>query len=478
MIFAPDCATDYTVSTRARSVGWSDWNADAPDKREDKSPVGRPLNKLTDLEVKKRKAPGWMSDGGCLFVRVSAPEHGGSKRFVFRYTFGGRKREMGLGDANSVPLAEARDAAKAARGLIRAGTDPIRERQAAKAAAAAKVERPTFGDCVESEIRRRRSGWRSGNGGRSTSEYIWRMSLSPEQSSRSGRSAEHVAALKRLNAKAVDDIERADVIDVLQDYWDRGLHVSAARLRDRIRVVIDHAIAHGWRELANPISREVFEKVEPAQSSDDETTGHHPSIPFEDMPAFMAKLATVEAMSSLTLQFIALTACRLNEVRSMRWDEVDFAAKVFTVPPIRLKAKKSPPHRVPLSAAAMAILEKLCAVRTGDIVFWGATPNRPIAPESVRKTCKIYGGEGASIHGTRASFRSWCDETGVAFHIAEKCGAPCGNARRARQCRTRRGGEARSWSGCGPMQSTGSGAGRRGRDSARPTGWGQNGGRW
>ena len=62
---------------------------------------------------------------------------------------------------------------------------------------------------------------------------------------------------------------------------------------------------------------------------------------------------------------MALTACRSNEVRGMHWSEIDFDAAVWTIPGPRMKARR--PHRVPLAAPALAILERLHQHR---VTFW------------------------------------------------------------------------------------------------------------
>ena len=51
----------------------------------------------------------------------------------------------------------------------------------------------------------------------------------------------------------------------------------------------------------------------------------------------------------------------------MRWNELDETAKVWTVPPARMKAARE--HRVPLSKRALAVLVEAKKARVGDFVF-------------------------------------------------------------------------------------------------------------
>ena len=92
---------------------------------------------LTAKQVEKAKPGDRLSDGGGL--RFDADARGG-RSWVLRFTspVTGKERYMGLGPSSDVTLAQARDAAQAARQLIRDGKDPIEHRNEQKAAA--KVE--------------------------------------------------------------------------------------------------------------------------------------------------------------------------------------------------------------------------------------------------------------------------------------------------------------------------------------------------
>jgi integrase len=380
--------------------------------RLEKQPMARPYNKLTDLQVKRRTQPGWLGDGGGLYLRVSPAEHGGGRRWVLRYAYGGRKREMGLGDADAVTLAEARNLRDEHLKLLRAGQDPLVAKQAAKRASTAASR--TFKDAAESQLKRRQDEWRKKQSSvRGSSLETWRKSIAGD--------------MKPLLAKSVAAITAADVIDVVRPYWNKGALASARRLWDRVKMVLDHAIALEWRAAANPLTRERFKNVAPKRPPD-EPPPHHAALDWRDMPAFMAKLRAKDAISSLAVQFMALTACRSNEARAMQWTEVNWAAKTWTVPPGRMKAKAERPHVVPLSSAALALLSKLDQHRVCSFPFWGLSPDRPVSSVACWRTVRRVAGRDATVHGVRASFRSWCDDHGVARDLAEKALAHVGDA--------------------------------------------------
>src|SRR4249919_355712 len=79
--------------------------------------------KLTARKVTTATA-GKYSDGGNLYLIVSET---GARKWVLRFTWRGRAKEMGLGSAASVPLADARERAAIARRMIAQGLNPIDE---------------------------------------------------------------------------------------------------------------------------------------------------------------------------------------------------------------------------------------------------------------------------------------------------------------------------------------------------------------
>ncbi len=148
------------------------------------------------------------------------------------------------------------------------------------------------------------------------------------------------------------------------------------------------------------------------------TRGHHAAMQYEDVAGFIAKLRKLEAISAMALELCILTAARTGEILGMRWSEIDFDKKIWTVPANRMKAGRE--HRVPLSARASAILVKLETLRIGDFVFPGQARNKPLsnmAMEMVLRRMRIVD---ATVHGFRSSFRDWAGNvTGFPREVIE-----------------------------------------------------------
>ena len=85
--------------------------------------------KLSELRLKALTKPGRYGDGGGLWLQVRDAEH---QSWLFRYSIAGRQRQMGLGPAADVTLADARELARQCRAAVRQGQDPIEDRQQAE----------------------------------------------------------------------------------------------------------------------------------------------------------------------------------------------------------------------------------------------------------------------------------------------------------------------------------------------------------
>jgi integrase len=353
-------------------------------------------SKLTARKVETAK-PGKYSDGGNLYLIVSGT---GSRKWVLRFTWRGRAKEMGLGSAASVPLADAREKAATARRKISQGLNPIDERQRDGGI-------PTFGEMADDVREALSAGFRN-----EKHRAQWKSTL-------------ETYAIP-LRAKPVDTIGTDDVLAVLKPIWTTKSE-TASRVRGRIEKVLDAAKAKGFREGENPARwRGHLDHLLPRPSK--LARGHHAAMPYEHVSAFVAKLHKREASAALALELCILTAARSGEILGMRWSEIDLKEKIWTVPANRMKAGRE--HRVPLSARAIAILRQLEKLKAGDFVFAGQARNKPLsnmAMEMVMRRMKI---ENATVHGFRSSFRDWAGnvssfprevvETALAHVIGDK----------------------------------------------------------
>ena len=355
------------------------------------------IGKLTALAANKVKARGYYGDGGGLFLQVSKY---GSKSWVFRFKANGRLREMGLGSLDTYGLAEARERARDCRKLRDEGKDPIEERRVARVAEkldAAKAM--TFEACVAAYIAAHRAGWRNGK-----HRDQWSSTL-----------ATYVNPI--IGALPVQAIDTTLVMKAIEPMW-TATPETASRVRGRIEAILDWATSRGYRQGENPARwRGHLENLLPKKRKVHRVE-HHAALPYTEIGAFMAELRQQEGVAPRALEFAILTACRTGEVIGARWDEFNLAERVWSIPAERMKSGKG--HRVPLSDAAIAILEEMRAIRHSDYVFPGARAGRPISTASMLMVLHRLGRGEYTVHGFRSSFRDWAAErTGFPAEVAE-----------------------------------------------------------
>jgi integrase len=301
----------------------------------------------------------------------------------FRYQIDRRERYMGLGSTRVVSLSEARAKANECRKLLASGIDPLTQRKLDRAAArAAEMHTATFKQCLD--------GYLASHGDRWRQKHL-------EQWVASVRTY-----CKPLMGIAVADIDVGMVLKVVEPHWKRAA-VTMDRVRGRIGEVLGWAQARGLRPPGPLPTRwkDHLDKLLP-HPRQLKPVVHHAAMAHDAVPALFAKLIATDAIPELCLAFTVLTASRSGEARGARWDEIDLKNKIWIVPAARMKRARE--HRVPLSAEAVKLIERL--PRNGDLLFT-VNGSKPVDALTVRKALKRHGGDGFTVHGFRSAFLDW-----------------------------------------------------------------------
>ncbi|MBE9604276.1 tyrosine-type recombinase/integrase [Acetobacteraceae bacterium H6797] len=374
---------------------------------------------LTAAGVRTAKA-GRYGDGNGLYLLV---RENGARFWVWRYTRGGRMREMGLGSvANEIgkagrTLAEARQEAARLKNILARGVDPLDAEEASRKAAeaAAMAAAPlTFEGAANALLDAREAEWSNPK-----HRQQWRNTL-----------ATYVHPL--IGSQPVATVEVEDVRRVLSPIWATKPE-TASRVKMRILAVLRYARAAGERPTGSSAAdidealRTLLPKSAPLKRA--AGYGHHPALPWQQMPDFMVELRARAAMAARALEFAILTAARTSEVLGATWREIDFRHAVWTVPGARMKSRRQ--HRVPLSAAATALLEAVKPLKSGpnSPVFPTEDQQKPLSSMALLMLLRRMNarqGEDAdgakarwvdgvthepiTAHGFRSSFRDWAGE--------------------------------------------------------------------
>jgi integrase len=364
--------------------------------------------RLTDLQIQNAK-PGVrpdgtpktrvLPDGDGLYLQVSPSATGTpSRSWIYRFSVGGKDRQLGLGSLKDVSLAQAREKAKAARGQRAEKVDPITQRRKEDA------QRRTFAECVTEYVQTHKVEWR---GTRTCEEW--------EQSLRT-----HVCPV--IGHVLVDLIDRDAVLRVLRPHWTlKGIRL-AAKLRQRIEAVLRYAARSDYRPGGvNPASWEDSLKGKLAEHKPllKRVREHHPAYPYEKIADLVARIRANEGTHFRALELVTLTGVRSSQARLAKWSEFDLKAGTWTIPMEQKRSKTfEAPHRVPLSSGVLRLLVRLD--RSSEYLFPAVIGKaKVIGDAAIRQALQLL--EPKCVpHGLRSSFADWAANNEVAFDQREK----------------------------------------------------------
>src|SRR6266566_1746873 len=343
----------------------------------------------------RRRWTKMLCDGGGLYLQVSPGDGDDSirKSWVFRYAMPEkviskngrqrqRERQLGLGPLRTVTLAEARDKAMSCRKLLLEGTDPLLALRLNRATNIKATMVMSFDAARDEYVKDQGDQWHP----RHAQQFIKTLQ-------------DYVTPV--FGKFPVSAVNEELVVRALRPIW-KTKTVTASRVRGRIEAILDWAKVQKMRDGENPARWKGHLDHVFARETEIRPVKHMAALPFQDIPTFMATLREESALSAKAIQFQILTATRSGEVIQATWAEVDFDNRVWTIPAEQTKRKRE--HKVPLSDAAMTVLNNL--KRSSERIF-------PISDATMMKFLKRgFPQLHITIHGTaRSSFRDWAAET-------------------------------------------------------------------
>ncbi len=344
----------------------------------------------------RRGEPARIRDGEVkgLYLDVGGPENA---HWVLRYQLQGAPHWMGLGSAREVTLDQARAEARTVRLQLRAKIDPLAARRAEHAATVAAAQATkTFRQCAEAFIADHSGEWRSAEHGAQ-----WRSSLKNY-------------VYPRIGNLDVASIGLPHILGVLEQNVDGPRHpagkfwlvrrVTADRTRNRIEQILAWAKARDYRQGDNPASWDILQHILPAVSKGG--IRHHAALPYAELPAFMAQLRQQKSIAARALEFLILAAARAGEVFNATWSEIDLDNRIWIIPGDKMKSGKE--HRVPLSDAAIALLQALPTEHGNPYVFIGSRRQRLDRKTMLAVMNRL--GRSETVHGVRSAFSDWAHE--------------------------------------------------------------------
>lgn len=310
-----------------------------------------------------------------------------------RYTFSSQSREIGLGSATTTPLSVARAKRDEILALIQQGKDPLMLSREASLI-------PTFDEAADRYIKAKWETWSN-----LKHREQWKTTLA-------------TYASPVIGGLKVDQITPAHIIKVLAPIW-KTKHPTATRLLGRMHQVLGAARYSAGVTGTNPAEYKGF--LENAtELAHKPQVSNFASLSHAQTGETLKTLAISSQVADLALAFTILTAVRVGSAIGAKWSEIDPVAKTWAIPGERMKMGK--PFTVPLSEAALQVLEKLKDKHPSLVFPSPKKPGQHISSAAPGVALKRHHAKAVAVpHGFRATFRTWAGDVGVDFEVAEEC---------------------------------------------------------
>lgn len=265
---------------------------------------------------------------------------GGTKSFYLSYTRpgDGKRARIKIGRYPDISLSRAREKARAGRGEVTEGHDPVAEKRAHETS-------QTVSTLVDNYISRHASTKR-------TAAAIARRL-------RNNISSE-IGSLK------LSELHRRDITRCIDRIKDRGADVEANRVFEDVRSMIRWARGRG--DLDTNIVEGMRKPSEITQRDRVLSSDEIKTI-WNALPA-----AKMRDSTRRIIRLCLVTAQRVGEVSGMMRDELDLSSGIWTIPAARSKNGRQ--HSIPLSRMALEIIEEQIAASDAQ----AHRKNRPPSP--------------------------------------------------------------------------------------------------
>jgi integrase len=323
-----------------------------------------------------------------LWVRSDA-----KKYWIFRFSFSGRRYDMSLGSFPAVKLSDAKARALRLRGDIFNGKNPADLRKEERSQKNSAKKRLSFNKFASNYIERMSPKWTTHK-----NEADWQSTID--------RFANPV-----IGHIDLEEITTNHIIKVLTPIW-TSKHVTAARLRARLEKIFSAAITTGFRSSINPARWHGH--LENLLPNIRKNSIHLKALPYQDVPDFFSSLDRIDTLTSLTLRFVILNACRVGE--AIQADVSQITNDVWTIPAERMKARRE--HQIPLTHESLKLIN-LARVMSADSPRIFTHQNKKVTALSILSLVRKLRPT-ITTHGFRSAFRDWVsEETNHSSEVAE-----------------------------------------------------------
>lgn len=343
------------------------------------------MTKLTDAKVRNAKPAAKkfkLADGHGLTLVVLPT---GTKSWQLRYRVGGKAKEAALGSYPATSIADARKKAAGKRGDLEQGKDPSLEKR--RAATQAKlVSGETFLDVAEAYMAKRWKDWSLAHAER----FRFRMQID---------------VFPLIGDQPINQIEALDIVTVAQKVLARAdVHNSRIYSAKKVMGFIGEILAYG---VTLGLRKDLINTGALAKALDKTPAPiHRLAITSADEFSLFVRDLYATDLTSMAIPILKMalhTGQRSGEIRNMRWDDIDWAEKVWNNPVTKIGSILS----VPLTEPVLDLLHSMRVINGNrEHVFAGdrGVPISDVLPMQIVR--KLGWADRQTMHGLRASFRT------------------------------------------------------------------------
>ncbi len=321
-------------------------------------------------------------DGNGLYLEIKP---NGKKFWRLKYHFAGREKRISLGQYPVVTLKQARDKRYDALQQLDKGIDPSQNRISEK-----ELENRAYYNSFERIARE----W-----------HTLRKDQWSESHRKNVKRRLEKDVLPYIGKKPISQISVPEILSVLRKIENRNALDLLKKTRNICSQVFQYGIQTGRCEM-NPVIhlRGAF-KAKPES--------HYPAIEVRELPELIKAINMNEPrLYSRTRRAIwlsMLTFCRPKEIRTARWEHINFAEAEWIIPASMMKSKRD--HVVPLATQTIQVLQtQLDEIRRTNTPWVFPSQfslRKPMSDATVSKALHRLGYKGRmTAHGFRALART------------------------------------------------------------------------
>jgi integrase len=349
-----------------------------------------PLTETQAKNAKPRERAYKLADSEGLFLLV---QPNGTRLWRMKYRFAGKEKLLSFGAYPALGIAAARDKRKAAKALLAEGKDPMKAK-----GEVISENGDTFYMVAKRWHENRQSALNPAH-----AERVW---------SRMERDV-----FPEIGQKLVHEITAPDVLEMIRKIEGRGALDISRRAKQGVGQVFQFAIACGLASSDPTAHLRGALKPRPRVK-------HMSRLPLVELPAFLEKLRAYQeegdrrsAITRDAVLFALLTWVRTKELRlavKSEFEDLDGTDPVWRIPAARMKMGRE--HLVPLSAQAAQIARNMVSTATGNYLFPGTHPDKPLSENTMIYALYRLGYHSRqTVHGFRGLASTWANEQLVEF---------------------------------------------------------------